>query len=323
MKTREPFILVALVLVLVTAILGVTYFSTPLWVSASERTAPESQTTRPVEATELANQLTAAQGRIAQLEKASESLTMEERNDFPGLRPALKNMKGIVIAVGDLPLEAVRYGLTKKNVIDGVKARLRTHGIRAVTSDEGLSSANVEDFRIVEAGMYRPSLRVEVEFAPHGATYLGFLRVSMQKHREGGLDNDGGSPEVAKADREWSEAMNAAQRAYEDTQGKESEEAQAAAEKKLDQAFKHAEDMKAKWIQAVKQVRQDFIDGRPPRKPLREWASISGWEQRLSICGALADFAEDERNNLDAMIDWFAGEFLKANPAEAVTERRR
>lgn len=311
MKTRERVIPVVVVLVLV-PVAAVTYFSRPLWVSASEPTAPESQTNRPVEATELANQLTAAQGRIAQLEKALECATAE--NDFPGLHTALKDMIGIVVEERDLPLEAVRYGLTKKNVIDAVKARLGTHGIRAMTFDEGLSSADDEGFLIVR-DTSRPRLRVEVEFQPRGATYIGCLCVSMQQYKEVGLDNDGGSPEVAKAAREWSQAAEAAGRAHEDMERKKGA-AKAAATKKCEQAFKYAHDLEAKWTHALKQVQQDFIDGRPPRKPIRQWNRITCWEYRLTICGALADFAEDERNGLDQTIDYFAGEFLKANPIQ-------
>ncbi|HPC96577.1 MAG TPA: hypothetical protein PLU87_16635 [Sedimentisphaerales bacterium] len=314
MKKRERFIVVAVALVLVAA---VTYFSTRLWVSASEPTAPESQTNPRVEATQPANQLKAGQQRIAELEKELDSLRMEDRSDFPGLHTALKNMKLIVIEVKDLPLEAVRYGLSNKNIIDAVKARLRTHGIRAVTFDEGLSSANAEDLRTVSATpSLHPRLEVGVEFAPRGATYIGYLGVSMRKRTGAGLDNDGGSPEVAKAARELSKAVDAMDRPFEDTKGKEGD-AKEQALKAEDAALNKVVDLRAKWVQAVKQVERDFIDGRPPRKPIRQWTFVSCWEYRLSICGALANFAEDERNGLDEMIDYFAREFLKANPIEA------
>jgi hypothetical protein len=154
--------------------------------------------------------------------------------------------------------------------------------------------------------------------APHskGETYLAYITVSMStsKTNFAGSDRGGGSPEVAQADREEKEARDALYPLYKswsDANGVNRD----SLDKKLDEGLKRIEQAEAKRKAAYGRVVQDLEEGRPPKEPIKDACFVMEWKYYLQLVGALDNFAEDERNSLDKMVDCFAEEFLKANPA--------
>jgi len=303
------------VLLLITSTVLVMTISTdsPLDARSPEEPTSEPKTTPPQVPTWFYDQLTTARHRVADLEKQLEMLTEETRRGFPGLHFALRDMKGLVIEVEDLPLDAVRYGLTKKNIIDAVKARLQRHGIRALTHDEALASGNREDLQIA----FSPDLCVEITMLPFkSAIYDAVVTVALEKdvYGVGPSHKDMGMPEVAEAARN-SERASADLYSLSDSlpdYSNRTDEMQ----KKWDKAHTHWKQAEAKYKAACDRAMEEFVAGRPPDSPWQRPTSCTEWKCTLWMRGALKSFAEDERNALDDLVDVFAREFRKANPVQ-------
>jgi hypothetical protein len=132
--------------------------------TVSDKPPPESKTDLPQDTVELQAQVKASQQHIAKLEQKLKMLQGEEW-PFPGLRLALSGMPGLCIYVKELPLVAVRHGLTKKNIIEAVKARFKLHNIRVLTSDEVLEllGSGAENYRFSWDLLSEPSPQLNVE----------------------------------------------------------------------------------------------------------------------------------------------------------------
>ena len=103
---------------------------------------------------------------------------------MPGLRGSLVDLSCVGINIEDLSLDAVRYGLTKKNILKAVESQLHEENIKTFDADADLSgeSKDVLNLRREIVLNSEPQLHVEVDFAAlKGGLYIGFINVSMKQ----------------------------------------------------------------------------------------------------------------------------------------------
>jgi len=99
---------------------------------------------------------------------------------MPGLRGSLVGLPCVRIEIEDLPLDAVRYGLTKKNIREAIEAQFRSYNIK--TFNYETSDFSDEEILWYYKTRNRPQLHIEVECsALKGGLYLGGVKVSMKQ----------------------------------------------------------------------------------------------------------------------------------------------
>lgn len=108
---------------------------------------------------------------------------------MPGLRGSLVGLPCVCIEMEDLPLDAVRYGLTKKNLREAIEAQFRRHNIKTLNGD--ISDFSDEEFILYRETNNKPQLHVEVECsALKGGLYMGYVKVYMKQHWQTGYPPD-------------------------------------------------------------------------------------------------------------------------------------
>jgi tetratricopeptide (TPR) repeat protein len=111
--------------------------------------------------------------------------------DFPGLRASLVDLSCVGIKIEDLSLGAVRYGLTKKNILKAVESQLHEENIKTYYYPRDSKNDNF--------GLYlkisdRPQLHIEVECnkAVVAGTYMGLVSIYMKKYRSTPWESNSG-----------------------------------------------------------------------------------------------------------------------------------
>jgi len=101
---------------------------------------------------------------------------------MPGLKGSLVGLPCIWIKIEDLPLEAIRYGLTKKNIIEAVESQFRRHNIKTLNVDMSASDFSHEERILYGRTSEKPKLHVEVICsALKDGLYMGYVKVSMKQ----------------------------------------------------------------------------------------------------------------------------------------------
>jgi len=99
---------------------------------------------------------------------------------MPGLRGSLVGLPCVRIEIEDLPLDAVRYGLTKKNIREAVEAQFRSHNIK--TYNYETSDFSLDEILLYKVTRNKPQLHIEVIcVALEGGLYNGYIKVSMRQ----------------------------------------------------------------------------------------------------------------------------------------------
>ena len=102
---------------------------------------------------------------------------------MPGLRGSLVGLPCVRIKIEDLPLDAVRYGLTKKNIRDAVEAQFRRHNIETLNYDVSPSDFSRKQMFFYRKTNNKPQLHIEVKCsASKGGLYQGYIEVSMKQN---------------------------------------------------------------------------------------------------------------------------------------------
>lgn len=100
---------------------------------------------------------------------------------MPGLTGSLVGLLGVEINVEEIPLTAVRYGLTKKNILKAVELQLQQHNIKTLYFPRDVAS---ESFLLHQIAN-EPQLHIEVSCSVReGGSYSGLVSVSMEQYWE-------------------------------------------------------------------------------------------------------------------------------------------
>lgn len=128
------------------------------------------------------------QSRIRSLERSIAGLDerlriQRDKRGMPGLRASLAGLHVIPIHIEDLPLEAIRYGLTEKNIRRTVESELKEHNIRTINRDSDSSELSAKDLRHILFAAHEPEIHVEVQFGTlREGLYIGAVIVSIEKN---------------------------------------------------------------------------------------------------------------------------------------------
>lgn len=141
------------------------------------------------EAEQLRDHITSLEATIAKLEdRIAISKIQTGLLSLPGLRGSLVGLPCVRIEIEDIPLDAVRYGLTKKNIRDTVEAQFRKHNIETL-NPEAISDYSHDQILLWGETNRKPmGLHIEVvcPVLMKGGSYIGYIKVSM-KHNGGEL----------------------------------------------------------------------------------------------------------------------------------------
>ncbi len=100
---------------------------------------------------------------------------------MPGLKGSLVGLPCVQIKIEDLPLDAVRYGLTKKNIRNAVEAQFRSHNITTINGDISVSDFSDEEFFLYTSDKLQLHIEVSCS-ALKGGLYQGYIEVSMKQN---------------------------------------------------------------------------------------------------------------------------------------------
>ena len=141
------------------------------------------------ESDRLRKQIKSLEAIIAKLEdKIALGKILTGTCTMPGLRGSLVGLPCVRIEIEDLPLDAVRYGLTKKHIREAVEAQFRRHRIETLNCGaSAMSDYSHDQMLLFGATSNKPGLHIEVEcLALKAGLYQGLIKVSM-KHDGGEL----------------------------------------------------------------------------------------------------------------------------------------
>ncbi len=137
------------------------------------------------EVEQLRNHITSLEANIAKMEETIATGKIQTGLlTLPGLRGSLVGLPCVRIEIEDLPLDAVRYGLTKKNIRDVVEAQFQNHNIETL-NPETIPNYSHDQIILWEATSCKPGLHVEVNCSTlKSELYIGYIKVLM-KHDGG------------------------------------------------------------------------------------------------------------------------------------------
>ena len=185
---------------------------------------------------------------------------------MPGLRDSLVGLPCVRIEIADLPLDAVRYGLTKKNIRETVEAQFRRHNIETLNYDvSAISDYSHDQILLFRETNNKPGLHIEViSVASEGGLYNGYVKVSVKQ--------DGG------------------------------------------------ESYPPDHIERIKRFKEEGVSAL--EKSLIATLYATEWARTCVVfpgTAKLDNFAEDEKNALEELVDEFINDYLAANPKGFVT----
>jgi len=273
MKTKKLWILLAL-LVLICGIFAI-LFRTNLVASEKVTIGPDTKAEvsdggiypTDGESDRLRKQIESLEATVAKLEdKIAIGKIRTGLFTMPGLRGSLVGLSCVRIKIEDLPLDAVRYGLTKKNIREAVEAQFRRHNIKTLNWDRSaISDYSHEQMMLYKETSLKPQLHIEVECsALKGGLYLGYIKVSMKQ--------DGG------------------------------------------------ESYPPDHFERIKRFDEEGVSAL--EKSLIATLYATEWARTCVVfpgTGKLDNFAEDEKNALEELVDEFIDDYLAANPKGFVT----
>lgn len=133
----------------------------------------------------LRNHITSLEKTIAKMEETIATGKIQTGLfTLSGLRGSLVGLPCVRIEIEDLPLDAVRYGLTKKNIRDAVETQFQKHNIETL-NPETISDYSHDQILLWDATSCKPGLHVEVNCSTFKrGLYIGYIKVSM-KHDGG------------------------------------------------------------------------------------------------------------------------------------------
>ncbi len=137
---------------------------------------------------QLRERIKSLEATIARLErKRSRGKLWTGWGSMPGLRGSLVDLPCVQINIDDLPLDAIRHGLTKKNILKAVETQFQKHNIKTLTfeHDDGSKMSHEEAMMGLKI-MDRPQLHIRVLFWPEGEKHRSFVEVSMEQDWEWG-----------------------------------------------------------------------------------------------------------------------------------------
>ena len=196
MKSKKLWILLAL-LVLICGICAI-QFRTNLVASEKVTIGPDTKAeaadkgVNPTdgESNRFREQIESLEATIAKLEdKIASGKIQTGRGTMPGLRGSLVGLPCVWIKIEDLSLDAVRYGLTKKNIRDAVEAQFRSHNITTLNGDMSVSDFSDEEFLLYTSDKLQLHIEV-ICSALKGGLYQGYIEVSMKQHLSTGYPPD-------------------------------------------------------------------------------------------------------------------------------------
>ena len=196
MKSKKLWILLAL-LVLICGICAI-QFRTNLVASEKVTIGPDTKAeaadkgVNPTdgESNRFREQIESLEATIAKLEdKIASGKIQTGRGTMPGLRSSLVGLPCVWIKIEDLSLDAVRYGLTKKNIRDAVEAQFRSHNITTLNGDMSVSDFSDEEFLLYTSDKLQLHIEV-ICSALKGGLYQGYIEVSMKQHLSTGYPPD-------------------------------------------------------------------------------------------------------------------------------------
>lgn len=117
---------------------------------------------------------------ISKLEENIEKDKIRKGNEtFPGLRGSLIGLPAIGVKIKDIPLTAIRYGLTKQNIQNTVMSILAKHNIKSF-DDSNFSEWSQEETILRVATSNKPKIVIEIDCIEYkGGFYVGQITVSM------------------------------------------------------------------------------------------------------------------------------------------------
>lgn len=142
------------------------------------------------ESNRLREQIESLEATVAKLEdKIAIGKIRTGWGTMPGLRGSLVGLPCVWIKIEDLPLDAVRYGLTKKNIREAVEAQFRSHNITTINGDMSVSDFSDEELLLYTS--VKLQLHIEVSCsALKGGLYQGYIEVSMKQNWSTGYPPD-------------------------------------------------------------------------------------------------------------------------------------
>lgn len=178
-------------------------------------------------------------------------------NSLPGLENSLVYTQAIKINIEDVDLMSIRYGLTKKNILENTISQFNKQGIESFDGD----TVSAENSLLHISAEGRPQLHIEVLMEDCSRynvpeRYIAFIKVYMKK-----------------TDTIMEEGVT-----------KESLEL-----------------VKSKGLSSVQET-------------IKSLTNTTTWERQFFLIGKLENFAEDERNSLEELINVFIIDYLTANP---------
>jgi hypothetical protein len=197
---------------------------------------------------------------------------------MPGLRGSLVGLPAIGVNIEDLSLTAIRYGLTKQNIQKIVESKLTKNNIKPFDFSN-LSGLSHEKTLLLAAINDKPQLKIEIVCSElNYGLYMGYIKVSMSQFWT--TEKDDSRPDIVEKVKRQSKYI-----------------------------YGGAVSAPPEILEEVEKLITEL------KNPIKSYNHITTWDRQcMIILGRLNNFAEDERNALEELIDEFINDYLAANP---------